>query len=73
MYKLEHHGAAHTSLLLSTVQSWASPHTDVFIVSREGHKIFTNRYNITAWRDTSDSLQVLAELLLLLAEIASRW
>ena len=43
-YKLEHDRMAHTSLLKSTIQGWSNPQTDVYIISKEGHKIFTNRY-----------------------------
>ena len=43
-YKLEHDRMAHASLLKSTIQGWSSPETDVYIISEEGHKIFTNRY-----------------------------
>ena len=42
-YKLEYDRLAHVSLLKSTIQGWSNPQTDVYIISREGHKIFTNR------------------------------
>ena len=42
-YKLEHDRAAHASLLKTTIQGWSNPQTDVYIISREGHKVFTNR------------------------------
>ena len=45
-YRLEHDTAHHASLLENTVQSWANPQTDVFLISREGHKVFTNRSDI---------------------------
>ena len=42
-YKLEHDPMAHASLLKSTIQGWSNPQSDVYIISKEGHKIFTNR------------------------------
>ena len=42
-YKLEHDSLAHASLLRLTMQSWSNPQSDVYIISREGHKVFTNR------------------------------
>ena len=42
-YNLEHDPMAHASLLKSTIQGWSNPQSDVYIISKEGHKIFTNR------------------------------
>ena len=42
-YKLEHDRSAHISLLKSTIDGWSETPSDIFIISREGHKIFTNR------------------------------
>ena len=42
-YKLEHDSLAHASLLRFTMQGWSNPQSDVYIISREGHKVFTNR------------------------------
>jgi len=43
-YRLEHDSTNHVSALGSAIQTWANPQSDVFFVSREGHKVFTNRY-----------------------------
>ena len=42
-YNLEHDPMAHASLLKSTIQGWSNPQSDVYIISKEGHKIFINR------------------------------
>ena len=42
-YKLEHDSLAHVSLLRFTMQGWSNPQSDVYIISSEGHKVFTNR------------------------------
>ena len=57
-YKLEHDRMAHTSLLKSTIQGWSNPQTEVYIISKEGHKIFTNRYFVVM-PQLEDSIMVL--------------
>jgi len=42
-YKLEHSGEEQKKLLSSTLQKWGNCQPDVYLVSTEGHKIYTQR------------------------------
>ena len=40
-YKIAHEENVHFAILSSTIQKWSNSHPDVFIISKEGHKIYT--------------------------------
>ena len=40
-YKIAHEENVHLAILSSTIQKWSNSHPDVFIISKEGHKIYT--------------------------------
>ena len=42
-YKLALKGHVHLEALSSTLQSWSDGQTDVFLISQEGHTIYTRR------------------------------
>ena len=42
-YKLEHELSDHMGLLVGTMQKWANGQPDVYIISEEGHKIYTQK------------------------------
>jgi len=48
--------ANHTGVLLGTVQKWANGQPDVYIISEEGHKIYTQKLLITFYSHTLNSI-----------------
>ena len=40
-YKIAHEENVHVGILSSTIQKWSNSHPDIFIISKEGHKIYT--------------------------------
>ena len=43
-YKLEHIMSDHIGVLVGTMQKWGNSQPDVYMISEEGHKIYTQRY-----------------------------
>jgi len=48
--------AKHTGVLMGTVQKWANGQPDVYIISEEGHKIYTQKLLITFYSSTLNSI-----------------
>jgi len=55
-YKLEHSNDEQRSLLSSTVQKWSNCQPDMYIISIEGHKIYTQRILLGLYSDFIDGL-----------------
>jgi len=55
-YKLEHSNDEQRSLLSSTVQKWSNCQPDMYIISTEGHKIYTQRILLGLYSNLIDGL-----------------
>jgi len=55
-YKLEHELSDHMGLLVGTMQKWANGQPDVYIISEEGHKIYTQKLLISFYSNTLGSI-----------------
>jgi len=55
-YKLEHSNDEQRSLLSSTVEKWSNCQPDMYIISKEGHKIYTQRILLGLYSDFIDEL-----------------
>eukprot|EP00092_Neocalanus_flemingeri_P025063 GFUD01027179.1.p1 GENE.GFUD01027179.1~~GFUD01027179.1.p1 ORF type:complete len:397 (+),score=112.78 GFUD01027179.1:61-1251(+) len=55
-YKLEHSNEAQRSLLSSTVQKWSNSQPDMYMVSIEGHKVYTQRILLGLYSGLMDGL-----------------
>jgi len=42
-YRLEHQSSSYISILNKTFENWTNSHPDIFLLSAEGHKIYTPR------------------------------
>eukprot|EP00092_Neocalanus_flemingeri_P053264 GFUD01062542.1.p1 GENE.GFUD01062542.1~~GFUD01062542.1.p1 ORF type:complete len:378 (+),score=112.50 GFUD01062542.1:48-1181(+) len=55
-YKLEHSNEEQRSLLSSTVQKWSNSQPDMYMISIEGHKIYTQRILLGLYSSLMDGL-----------------
>eukprot|EP00092_Neocalanus_flemingeri_P040574 GFUD01044180.1.p1 GENE.GFUD01044180.1~~GFUD01044180.1.p1 ORF type:complete len:390 (+),score=111.73 GFUD01044180.1:43-1212(+) len=55
-YKLEHSNEEQRILLSSTVQKWSNSQPDMYMVSIEGHKVYTQRILLGLYSDLMDGL-----------------
>ena len=42
-YKLEHVPVDHMVVLVETMQKWGNSQPDMYIISEEGHKVYTHK------------------------------
>ena len=45
-YKLEHVQGDHMAVLMETMHKWSNSQPDMYIISEEGHKIYTHKYDM---------------------------
>ena len=43
-YNLEHKSGSYTQIVNSTFEKWTNSHPDIFLMSSEGHKIYTQKF-----------------------------
>eukprot|EP00092_Neocalanus_flemingeri_P012424 GFUD01013394.1.p1 GENE.GFUD01013394.1~~GFUD01013394.1.p1 ORF type:complete len:385 (+),score=117.37 GFUD01013394.1:45-1199(+) len=55
-YKLEHSNEEQRILLSSTVQKWSNSQPDMYMVSTEGHKVYTQRILLGLYSELIDGL-----------------
>jgi len=55
-YKLEHVTSDHVGVLVGTMQKWANSQPDLYIISEEGHKIYTQKLLIGFYSITLSSI-----------------
>eukprot|EP00092_Neocalanus_flemingeri_P015888 GFUD01017205.1.p1 GENE.GFUD01017205.1~~GFUD01017205.1.p1 ORF type:complete len:427 (+),score=97.61 GFUD01017205.1:52-1332(+) len=55
-YKLEHEMTDHLGVLVGTVQKWGNDQPDVYIISEEGHKIYTQKLLVSFYSSTLSNI-----------------
>jgi len=55
-YKLEHVPSDHMALLVETMHKWSNSQPDVYIISEEGHKIYTHKLLVGFYSPTLGSI-----------------
>jgi len=55
-YKLEHVMADHLGVLVGTMQKWSNSQPDVYIISEEGHKIYTQKVLVSFYSSTLSNI-----------------
>lgn len=55
-YKLEHVLSDHMGVLVGTMQKWGNGQPDVYIISEEGHKIYTQKLLVSFYSPTLSSI-----------------
>jgi len=51
-YKLEHVPSDHVAVLVETMHKWSNSQPDVYIISKEGHKIYTHKLLVSFYSPT---------------------
>jgi len=55
-YKLEHVAGDHLSVLVETMRKWSNSQPDMYIISEEGHKIYTHKLLVSFYSATLASI-----------------
>eukprot|EP00092_Neocalanus_flemingeri_P001012 GFUD01001080.1.p1 GENE.GFUD01001080.1~~GFUD01001080.1.p1 ORF type:complete len:433 (+),score=92.93 GFUD01001080.1:53-1351(+) len=55
-YKLEHEMTDHLGVLAGTIQKWGNDQPDVYIISEEGHKIYTQKLLVSFYSSTLSNI-----------------
>jgi len=55
-YKLEHVPVDHMVVLVETLQKWSNSQPDVYIISEEGHKVYTHKLLVGFYSSTLSSV-----------------